>query len=155
MKNPVLIVAAAFLISIIACGQTAKDVPAGIKTTFSQKFPAASKVEWGRENDQEWEAEFKLDDKEYSATFDNAGGWIETEYEVNLKEIPASVKTTLDKESAGFKIGESVIAENKDGKVYEFLLTKDKKEFELLIDFNGKLIKKEEVMKETEKDEKE
>jgi hypothetical protein len=154
MKNKALLFASVLLISLNACGQTAKDVPAGIKTTFSQKFPAASKVEWGRENDQEWEAEFKLDGKEYSATFDNAGVWMETECEISLKEVPASVKTTLDKESAGFKIGESVTAEDKTGKVYEFLLSKDKKEYELLIDLNGKLIKKEEVKEEAEKDEK-
>jgi len=141
----------AFLISFIACGQSAKDVPAGIKATFTQKFSAASKVEWGRENDLEWEAEFTLNGKECSATFDNAGAWMETEYEINLKEIPSAVKTTLDKESAGFKIGESVLAENKDGKVYEFLLSKDKKEFELLIDLNGKMIKKEQVTEEEEK----
>ena len=145
MKKQICILAATFLVSISACGQTAKDVPAGVKATFSQKFPAAPKAEWGRENDQEWEAEFKLDGKEYSATFNNAGVWMETESEINLKEIPSSVKSTLDKESAGFKIGESVIAEDKEGKVYEFLLTKDKKEFELLIDLNGKMIKKEEV----------
>jgi hypothetical protein len=155
MKKPVLIMAAAFFIGINACGQTAKDVPAGIKATFSQKFPAASKIEWGRENDKEWEAEFKLDGKEYSATFDNSGAWIETECEISLKEVQAPVKTTLDKESAGFKIGEVVIAEDKDGKVYEFQLTKDKKEFELLIDLNGKMIKKEEVIEESEKDENE
>lgn len=154
MKKQIFILVAAFLVSISASGQTAKDVPAGVKATFSQKFPAASKTEWGRENDQEWEAEFNLDGKEYSATFDNAGVWMETECEITLKEVPASVKTTLDKESAGFKIGESVTAEDKEGKVYEFLLTKDKKEYELLIDLNGKLIKKEEVKKEAEKDEK-
>ena len=154
MKRPILIITAAILISFNACGQAAKDVPAGIKATFTQKFPAASKVEWGRENDQEWEAEFKLDGKECSATFDNAGAWIETESEISVKEIPAAVKTTLDKESAGYKIGESVIAENKDGKVYEFLLTKDKKEFELLIDLNGKMIKIEQLTEVDEKDEK-
>jgi hypothetical protein len=151
MKNTVLLMTTAFLISFTACGQSARDVPAGIKATFTQKFSAASKVEWGRENDQEWEAEFILNGKECSATFDNTGAWMETEFAVNLKEIPAAVKTTLDKESAGFKIGESVIAENKDGKVYEFLLTKDKKEFELLIDLNGKMIKKEQVTEEEEK----
>jgi hypothetical protein len=152
MKKPVLIMAAVILISISACGQTAKDVPATIKTTFSQKFPTASNVEWGRENDQEWEAEFKLAGKEYSATFDNAGVWMETEYEISMKEIPAAIKTTLDKESAGFKIGESVIAENKDGKVYEFLLIKGKIETELLIDFNGIVTKKEGVKKREEKE---
>jgi hypothetical protein len=152
MKKLILTITVIVFLVFTTSGQTAKDVPAVIKSIFTQKFPAASKVEWGKENDQEWEAEFKLDGKECSATFDNAGTWIETESEISLKEIPAVVKTTLDKESAGYKIGESVIAENKDGKVYEFQLSKDKKEFELLIDLNGKIIKKEQVTEDDEKD---
>jgi hypothetical protein len=152
MKKLILTITVIVFLVFIASGQKAIDVPAGLKTTFTQKLPAASKVEWGRENDQEWEAEFKLDGKECSATFDNAGTWIETESEISLKEIPAAVKITLDKESSGYKIGESVIAENKDGKVYEFLLSKDKKEFELLIDLNGKMVKKEQVTEEDDRD---
>lgn len=153
MKKLILTITVIVFLVFTASGQETREVPASIKSIFAQKFPAASKVEWGRENDKEWEVEFKLDGKECSATFDNAGTWIETESEISLKEVPVVVKTTLDKESAGYKIGESVLAENKDGKVYEFQLSKDKKEFELLIDLNGKMLKKEQVTEEDEKDE--
>lgn len=151
MKTPILAFAALFLISIAACGQAGKDVPATVKSTFSQKFPKATKVEWGKENDKEWEAEFIMDGKEYSANFDNTGAWIETEYEISAKEIPSSVKVTLDKESAGYKTAESVVTENKDGKAFEFLLKKGETEIELIIDSNGKVIKKEQAEKEDEK----
>jgi len=153
MKTLILAFAALFLISITACGQAGKDVPATVKSTFSQKFPKATNVEWGKENDKEWEAEFKMDGKEYSANFDIAGTWIETEYEISTKEIPASVKATFDKESLGYKIGESVVTENKDGRAYEFLLKKGETEIELIIDSNGKVIKKEQAEKEDEEDE--
>jgi hypothetical protein len=152
MKTSALIIAV-ILFSISACGQTNKDVPAGVATAFSQKFPKATKVEWGRENDKEWEAEFKIDGKEYSANFDNAGTWMETEYEIYAKEIPAAVKSTLDKEFAGFKIKVSEISETKDAKVYEFVLEKGEASFEAAIDPEGKLLSKEEMKEEDEKDE--
>jgi hypothetical protein len=129
-----------------------KEAPANVKSAFSQKFPAATKVEWGKEGDKEWEAEFKLNGKEYSANFDNAGKWMETEYEISAKEIPAAVKTTLDKESAGYKIEESVITETAELKAYEFVIAKGKDKMELIIDQSGKLVKKE-IVKEEEEDE--
>ncbi|TFH49971.1 MAG: hypothetical protein E4G92_00935 [Bacteroidia bacterium] len=154
MKTSVLIMSAAFVLSISACGQTAKDVPAGVATAFSQKFPKASKVEWGRENDKEWEAEFKIDGKEYSANFDNEGTWMETEYEISAREVPAAVKSTLDKEFTGFKIEVSEISETSDGKVYEFVLEKGETSIEAAIDPDGKVLSREEMKEENEKDEK-
>lgn len=155
MKTKILILFSSLLITFSVYGQTAKDVPANVKSAFSKKFSNASAVKWSRESDKEWEAEFKLNGKEYSANFDNAGTWTETEYEITPKEIPAAVKTTLDKESAGFKIEESAVSESKDGKVFEFVITKDKTEFELSVDINGKVLSKKEAKEEEEDDEKE
>ena len=150
MKTKILIIVSALFIGISACGQSEKDVPANVTSAFSKKFSNASGVKWSRENEQEWEAEFKMDGKKYSANFDNAGMWIETEYEISLEKIPAEVKATLDKESAGFKIKESSVAETKDGKVFEFVLEKDKTETELSIDMNGNVLNKEQVKEEKE-----
>ena len=127
MKTSALIISAVLLISFSACGQSEKNVPANVVTAFSQKFPAASKVEWGKENDKEWEAEFKMDGKEYSANFDNSGAWTETEYEITTKEIPAAVRATLDKDFVGYKVAESGGIGNTEGKVYEFALSKGKR----------------------------
>ncbi|MFH1319700.1 MAG: PepSY-like domain-containing protein [Bacteroidota bacterium] len=143
MKTLFLVIASAAIVSFNACSQTSKDVPANLKTAFSKKFPDATKVKWDKENEKEWEAEFKMDGKEYSASFDNNGAWMETEYEISTNEIPAVVKTTIEEEFSGYKIAESEISETADGKVYEFELEKDKVEMEVAIDTNGKIIKKE------------
>lgn len=145
---------AVLLISVTAFGQTEKSAPANVKSAFSQKFSKATDVKWSIENAKEWEAEFKMDGKEYSANFDNAGVWIETEYVITAKEIPAAVKTTLDKEAAGFKVDESAVTETKDGKAFEFVLSKDKKKSELSIDKNGKVLNREPANEENEKEEK-
>jgi hypothetical protein len=155
MKTPILILAAVILYSFTACSQSGKDVPGPVKSAFLQKFSTATNVKWGKENEKEWEAEFQIDGKKYSANFDNAGNWIETEYQISINEIPAAVKATLDNESAGAKIKMSEVTETKEGKAYEFVVSKDENETELVIDNSGNIIKKEQRKEENENDEKE
>lgn len=143
MKNLILVIAVVSIYSLTACAQTSKDIPEKVTTAFSQKFPDASKIKWGKENATEWEAEFKMNGKEYSANFNADGKWMETEYEISLSEIPVEVKTTLDNESKGYKIGESEVSETVDGKVYEFELKKGETKMEIAIDASGKVLTKE------------
>lgn len=137
--------------SFSACGQN-KEVPAKIKTAFEQKFPTAQKVKWDKENETEWEAEFKMNGKEFSANFSSDGEWMETEYEIEKSEIPQIVKQTLDTEFAGYDIEEAEISETTDGKVYEFALEKDETEMEVAISPDGKVVKKEVKKEEDEED---
>jgi len=143
MKNVFLMIAVVAVFGFTACAQTNKEVPAKVSTAFAQKFPDAKKVKWDKENATEWEAEFKMNGKEYSANFNADGAWMETEYEINKKEIPAAVKQTLDGEFAGYKIEEAEISETAAGKVYEFELEKGKMEVEVAIGPDGKVVKKE------------
>ena len=145
MKNLLLVIALVALFNFNTNGQTSKDIPANVKTTFSKQFPKATNVKWDKENNNEWEAEFKMNGKEYSANFDNNGKWMETEYEIAAKEIPITVKTTLDIEFKAYKIEEAAISETKSGKLYEFDLKKDGKKTEVAIDVNGKVVKKEQT----------
>ena len=142
MKNLILVIAASALISLNVSAQTSKNVPVNVKTAFSQKFAKATDVKWDKEGKTEWEAEFKLDGKSYSANYDLKGEWLETEYAITANEIPAAVKTTIDKDYAGYKMNESEISETAKGKVYEFELVKGKSKVEVAFDINGKLIKK-------------
>ncbi len=153
MKNLLLSVAVFAIFSLSACGQTSKEVPSGVQSSFSQKFPNTTKVKWDKENEKEWEAEFKMDGKEYSANFDVSGAWMETEYEISLDEIPAAVKTSLDNEFAGYKIEASEISQTSEGTLYEFELKKDGEEMEAAIDMNGMVQKKEQAQEEDENEE--
>ena len=133
-----------------ACAQT--NAPTEVTTAFSQKFPTVKKVTWDKENETEWEAEFKMDGKEYSANFTSEGIWQETEYEISKSAIPPAVKQTLDQEFAGFKIEESEISETSTGKVYEFMIEKKDNELEVVIAPDGKVLKKEVKTEEDEED---
>jgi len=152
MKTSVLILSAAILFGFTACGQSDNKVPEVVKSAFSQKFPDASNVKWGKENDHEWEAEFKSNGMKYSANFENSGAWTETEYEISINELPEDVKATLDKESKGAKVEEPEVCETKAGKTYEFVISKGETETELQIDASGNILKKEQGREEDEED---
>jgi hypothetical protein len=152
MKTSILILSAVVLFGFNACDQSGKVVPEAVKSSFSQKFPYATNVKWDKENDNEWEAEFKMKGMEYSANFENSGTWTETEYEISLKDIPEAVKTSLDNESAGAKIKESEVCETKEGKVFEFVFGRGENEMQLQIDDAGKIIKKEQSDEEQEEE---
>ncbi len=153
MKNLSLIGMALVLVSYTACGQAKKDVPEEVKTAFTERFATASHVKWSKENDTEWEAEFKMDKRDYSANFGNDGKWIETEYKISADELPVAVKVTIQKEFEGYKIEESELSETVDGKMYEIELEKGEIEVEAIIDKEGNLIKKEAIQEDEESDE--
>lgn len=141
MKNLILLIMIASILSLNSCCQLSKGVPEKVTSSFIQKFPDAQNVKWEKENDKEWEAEFEMDGREYSANYNIDGTWLETEYAI--KDIPAAIQATLDSEFAGFEIEESEISETPKGTLYEFELEKGEVEMEVQIDSNGKVINKE------------
>ncbi len=90
--------------------------PQAVVTAFQQKFPGVKDVDWDKEKNGEWEAEFEQNGVEMSANFTAAGQWIETETEIKPSELPAPVRTALK----GKKIKEAARIIRADGSsVYE------------------------------------
>lgn len=141
------------LISVAAFSQ--KNPPENVKREFIKKYASAQSVRWESEEKNEWEAEFRIDGKKMSASFDNSAKWIESETEITEKELPASVVSTLNKVFQGYKKGHIELFENAEIKGFELGLKKGESSIEVIIDNNGKIIKKTDVKREDEKTEKE
>ena len=131
---------------------SADKVPAAVATAFKTKFPNATKVTWEMENKTEYEANFKLNNEEASANFDNTGKWLETETEIKTSALPSAIQSTLKKDFAGFKINEaSKIESVKNGNCYEAEIEKGEGTFDVLLSADGKVLSKTKV-EEEEKD---
>jgi hypothetical protein len=152
MKKLLFITTAFLCISIL--GYSQRIVPEKIKKDFAQKFPTAKSVKWNQEEADEWEAEFKLDSKEMSASFDNSGKWLETETEISAKELPSAVSIAIKTEFGGYKVDEISILESPDLKGFEVGLKKGETSVEAVFDNTGKVLKKTDVSNEA-KEEKE
>ncbi|WP_282055759.1 PepSY-like domain-containing protein [Maribacter luteus] len=136
-----LLFSAAIASGIFAFGMN-NDAPQKVKEAFAKKFPTVKKVKWEKENNTEWEGEFKMKGMEYSANFLEDGTWQETEHEIKKNAIPANVKTTLDSKFMGYKIEEAELSETLEGSVYEFELENGEDELEVAIGTNGKVVGK-------------
>ena len=132
-----------------ACGQ--KKIPDNVIAAFNSKFVNATKVKWDKENNKEWEAEFKLNGKTYSANFSNEGQWLETEYEIENFNIPKKVQETLNT-FKGFGIKKGEVSETNNGINYEFILKGKVEKIEVVVDALGNILQKESINREEDND---
>jgi hypothetical protein len=147
-----LIVCSSFILSVLAANQKDEKIPAAAKTGFAAKFPTAQKVKWSIEKPGEFEVEYVLNSVESSSLFDAKGNLLETEAELKETELPASVRATLAKDFAGYKLDEIEKATDAKGTVsYEMEAVKGKEKLEISFDASGKLLGKEPLKEEKEK----
>ena len=129
------------------------EVPKAVKDSFAKRFPNLKGVEWSKESETEFEAEFKNAGKEQSANFDQAGKWLVTETEIKKADLPQPVQASIAKEFAGFKVEEAEKVETaNDGIQYEVALEKGESNYEVLLSEDGKMLKKEEKKEKDDKD---
>ena len=152
MKNLITLVVVFAFISVSAFSQ--KTPPEIVKKEFAKKYSTALSVKWDSEEKNEWEAEFTMEGKKMSASFDNSGKWMESETAITEKDLPAVVINTLNKDYQGYKKSDISIFEDSKAKGFELTLKKGETSIEVLIDNGGKVIKKTEAKEEDEKDEK-
>lgn len=141
-----------------ACTQksTEADVPAVVKESFARQFPGAGNVKWSKENDSEFEAEFKGVGGEQSANFDANGKWLITETEIALTDLPAAVQGAVEREFAGYKIEEAEMAETPDqGAFYELKIEQGEKTLVVQVAVDGKIMKSEPESEEGDEEESE
>lgn len=147
-----LIIVTVLISGLSICATAQKKASEQVLKAFTEKFTGASSVKWDKESPNEWEAEFKMNGKEMSASFDNAGKWLETETEIKSGDLPSAVSETISREYTGYKKGEIAIVENPELKGYEITLKKGESAVEVVIDSNGKILKKENLKTESDED---
>lgn len=143
MKKLIMMSALFAIISLAATAQelSASKVPTAVKAAFAKKFPGAT-AEWGKENSKEYEAEFKLNGKSMSANFLTDGSWVETEAEISQTDVPAAVKTAVEKKYPGAVISKVYKIDNAKGELtYEVEIKTGGKKKELVLKSDGTIIK--------------
>ncbi|GAA4282233.1 PepSY-like domain-containing protein [Gaetbulibacter aestuarii] len=150
MKN-LKIITGMFLAGLLfAFAPIKQDAPKKVTDAFHSKFPNAKQVRWDKENANEWEAEFKLNGKEYSANFLDDGTWKETEHKISTSELPKDLKMQIKQKFPGYKIEEPEISETDKGKMFELVLEKDEIIKEVVANSNGQILSQKKVTKADE-----
>jgi len=147
MKKTIISVALSLFIVCAFAEEKNVTIPEGVKKVFTAQYPNATKVEWSLEKAGEYEAEFKINKAEMSVVYDAVGNLLETETEIEESELPQAIKAKLAKDFEGYKIDEIEKSDAKGVTTFEMEAKKEKKEFGLVFDNNGKLLKQEEEKK--------
>lgn len=137
MKNILFFTLAVLCASATGCAQ--KKVPAAVDSAFKTKFSNATNVSWDKENDLEYEAEFKINGANYSANFSDAGKWLETERVITYEELPQSVQQNFIASHKDANVKAVAKIETSEGEThYEIELKQLLGAEELFYDANGK-----------------
>ena len=135
-----------FVVLAIVCSSTTifaqNKAPKAVEMAFNIKFPKATKVKWGKESPNEYEADFTENGIKYSANFSAEGKWLETESPVFFENIPAKIQTEFNNSHKGAKIKAVAKIETSNGEIqYEIEIKKGLKTIEFFYNTEGKLIK--------------
>ena len=139
----VLLAASCMSQSVYAQKTSSPNVPANVTSSFHAKYPEALKTNWEVKNQNEYEAEFKMNNVEYYAQFDGAGHWIETETKVKFSDLPSSIQAALCRDFADYKTSEARKIESAvNGNCFEAEVKKGKEEYNLLFSSEGEILSK-------------
>jgi hypothetical protein len=140
MKALIPIFVVVFITSCVNAQKIKEDkVPAAAVSTLHKLYPDVKAYEWYNEEGN-YEAEYELNDMEAAVTFDVNGNVVETEKEIPVNNLPASVAEYISKNYSGAKIKEATeITDAKGSKMYEAEI----KGKAILFDANGNFLKEE------------
>ncbi|MEO7530106.1 MAG: PepSY-like domain-containing protein [Sediminibacterium sp.] len=118
--------------------------PAAAKAAFAKAYPAASKVKWEKE-DGNYEVTFFDKGNELSAIYNAKGIMQESEHEMKVTELPATISAYMKEHYKGVKVTGAAKITKTDGSVNYEAAVKGK---DVLFDVNGKFIKEVKEVKE-------
>ena len=147
MKSKIVIYCLVFLL-LAGCSpkseKTSFDVPSNVKESFNKLFSDATNVQWSKESDSEYEAEFNVGSAKKSSNFDQSGKWLVTETVIKGSDLPAAIQTAIANEFASYSIEEAEVVEPAEGGIfYEVELESGDVNIEVLFSPEGKVLKKE------------
>ncbi|MCM1030554.1 MAG: PepSY-like domain-containing protein [Oscillibacter sp.] len=131
-------------LSLFACSDDDDYTPdETVQTAFEAKYPNATRVSWEKKGIYRV-AEFRINNQEIHAWFDNSGEWFMTKTELEtINALPAKVQKAFnDSEYATWKVDDVDKVERPESEpVYVIEVEQGKKEIDLYYSEEGILIK--------------
>ena len=113
------------------------EVPALVNTAFQNQYAKVTDVKWEKESEN-FEASFDLNKTDHSVLYNAQGKVLETEVEIELKQLPAGVLEYVKSNYKGESVEEAAKITDSKGIVTYEIEVDDK---DLIFDSNGKFLK--------------
>ncbi|MBI3405841.1 MAG: PepSY-like domain-containing protein [Acidobacteria bacterium] len=147
---------AALAILMLASGASAQEkkvtkseVPAPVLAAFAKMFPKSQAIAYAQEKEAGktfYEVESKEGTIHRDVTFEPDGKLVVVEEEVAVKDLPAGVRAAFEKEKGKLGVAEKLTRGTTIE--YEGHFTDGKKEYEVVTDAAGKVLKREPATKD-------
>jgi len=146
MKSIIILVSSVLIVSVCFAQKISADmVPVPVKSGFINKYPSITKIVWEKEKGN-YEANFKMNKKEFEATFDSTGNWIKTAMEIEVSDLPLFIVTAVNNEFADAKIKEAAKGEFAGNKTYfEVNIKVGRLHYQIELTPDGKIFSKEQL----------
>lgn len=128
------------------------EVPAIVSNAFVAQFPDAMDVVWEMEDATTYEAGFKRNDVQQSASYAADGTWLETEMTLNPLDLPAAVQEGISTGYAGHVTKEAEELTRPSGTFYEVELEQDGHTMEVVYTSEGIVVNNKVEQAEEEQD---
>ncbi len=138
MKKLLMMMFIGVSVAFVACGQKidASKVPAAVKASFAKEYPGIT-PKWEKENGN-YEVNFKQNGNTMSLLIMPNGSIVETETDIRVDELPATVLAYVKEHYPGKNIKEAAKITRADRSMnYEAEVNHK----DLIFDVNGKFIK--------------
>ena len=126
-----------------------KNVPAVVLNAFQLKFPNATDTDWRLEKGN-YRIKFEVNNKDNELFLDDRGNMLKHHQDLYGSEVPESVLKTIKSKVALFDLNDADRFEEGGKLMYEINFEIGNKDHDFWIDGNGKLIRYEKELKDSE-----
>ena len=142
MKKQLILVVLFLNIFLFSCKQNANaQAPDSVKKTFQAMYPGENDPDWHKDDNGNYESNFKIDGIKYRADFKPTGEWIETESSIDFDELPQPIRDKIKSEYDKSDITEiEKVEHHSKGLFYDVEFKRKGKNKDVEMTANGKVI---------------
>ncbi|MEP6467348.1 MAG: PepSY-like domain-containing protein [Parafilimonas sp.] len=129
--------------AVIFADAQLRKIPADVTDAFTSRYPHATRVEW-KDKLQYFEADFKLNGADITASFSSKGDWEGSERAISFDDLPDEVRDGFSKSKYADWKKNSMTETQELGKPLQYRISVQKSGIQkknLYFDTNGKLLK--------------
>lgn len=121
--------------------QKKEIAPEAVKQSFKAKYPGEIDPDWGKDANGNYESHFKMDGTKYRADFSPNGSWIETETNIDKKDLPDAIQAKIKSDYSDYEITEIEKVEHfSKGTFYDVEFKREGKNKDVEFDASGNVI---------------
>lgn len=135
-------------------GNAQEAAPKAAQNGLKAKYPKAKKTEWVKTSETQWQADFRVNDQQVEAVFDENGKWMGSTTEMDNDHLPEAVRKAIAEKYNGYSPSAIKFVEvGTQPPMYKINLKKGQREMETMFYEDGRIVMQKEELPDVEETE--